>query len=247
MSSNKSFSYQPIGVSPPTNATGFGLNSMGQQPASAALQESPSQYYDYSSNTSQKCVWFWKSWSAVRDYISEWADGVQERNQDVVINWQKWFVYFCGTLFAIGWWLFIDGLVVLSRSENRPPTAPLFEDWLPGIGGTIGLVMLNLISVGLLGFSGSSGFTFGVDDNVVWKARLWFFVSLVITLASLGGSIGIYAVKYNKDNSTDPTVTAEYSYFGKVILAENLLVFFSSLILWSTRNFVKSSEGALAI
>ncbi|RKO95353.1 hypothetical protein CAUPRSCDRAFT_4391, partial [Caulochytrium protostelioides] len=91
--------------------------------------------------------------------------------------------YLSGTLFAVGWWLFFDG-VAFSASHGLPvPIRP--EDWLPGVFSTLSLILVNLISKDHIN---ATEFTYG-DDHVATKARACAFLGAVMALSSLGGSI----------------------------------------------------------
>ena len=41
--------------------------------------------------------------------------------------------------FALGWWLFIDGIAYASTLDEHVPIR--FEDWVPGILSTVALTM----------------------------------------------------------------------------------------------------------
>lgn len=49
--------------------------------------------------------------------------------------------YTSGTLFALGWWLFIDGVCFAATRSDPPVSVPVGgEDFVPGILATISLI-----------------------------------------------------------------------------------------------------------
>lgn len=113
-------------------------------------------------------------------------------------------IYTAGALFAIGWWFFLDACIISSLASRHPdPEAPFdpppvsvtFADWVPGLCGTLGMVIVNLIdkqhlteSGGAFSFGGGSGGGWG-GDNVQWRARLFLFVGFALMAGGLAGSI----------------------------------------------------------
>jgi hypothetical protein len=150
-------------------------------------------------------------------------------------------VYLCGALFASGWWIFIDGLALIQSASNRSDeTQPIFGDWIPGIGSSFSLLMVNIISRSML--SGDVYYGYADDSGVTWKARLWFFIALALGMSSLGGSIGMLAIRFSLETGGQRD---QFSLYGSKIVAQNVLIFLSSLIMWVVRNW--SSDGSISI
>lgn len=127
-------------------------------------------------------------------------------------------IYLSGALFAIGWWFFLDA-VILSGIENTPPPdlgdpsqspwiPPTFKmtfaDWVPGLCGTLGMVVVNLIDKSLLAeaglssalFSGGAGGGGFAGDATMWRAKLFLFVGFALMAGGLAGSVTVLVVKY---------------------------------------------------
>ncbi|KAI9261696.1 hypothetical protein BDA99DRAFT_560552 [Phascolomyces articulosus] len=50
-------------------------------------------------------------------------------------------VYSSGVLFALGWWVFIDALVISVKSGEDAKAHMGFEDWVSGILSTFGMIV----------------------------------------------------------------------------------------------------------
>lgn len=102
--------------------------------------------------------------------------------------------------FSVGWWLAIDAAVL---SKVRPDSVPVvFVDFLPGLIGTLALIMYarssrprrrsvlttprtNLVEKGYLTADEFSHH----GDHVAWKARTYLLVCFAAALGALGGSL----------------------------------------------------------
>ncbi|KNC96636.1 uncharacterized protein SPPG_07849 [Spizellomyces punctatus DAOM BR117] len=135
--------------------------------------------------------------------------------------------YLSGGLFAIGWWVFIDGVVFSSTRDPPLPVQIRFEDWIPGVLSTIALIIVNLINRDMLSADDSS-FS---GTNVATKARGCAFVGVSMALGALGGALAVTSLKYIL-----PGYKGDAFYFGICIAAQNFLIFVSSMILWFGRN-----------
>lgn len=137
-------------------------------------------------------------------------------------------IYLSGALFSIGWWFFLDAVILSSIASRAPPgsgvpgdpTAPpvdwtppevrvTFADWVPGLCGTLGMIVVNLIDKSLLaeaglsstlfsggGGGGVGGGGFGGGDAVMWRAKLFLFVGFALMAGGLAGSVTVLVVKY---------------------------------------------------
>ena len=116
--------------------------------------------------------------------------------------------FLSGIIVAIGWYVFLDALVQartqcitwtagdtfnpsncteVHQNPNlvAPPGLVSGTYWVPGILGTGGVVMLNLISWEAVTDDSAFG------DGVSAKAKMFVFVALVLMFCSLGGAIWV--------------------------------------------------------
>ncbi|TPX57874.1 hypothetical protein SpCBS45565_g08136 [Spizellomyces sp. 'palustris'] len=114
--------------------------------------------------------------------------------------------------FAIGWWIFIDGVVFSSTRDPPLPVQIRFEDWIPGVLSTIALI-IDMLSADDSSFSGT---------NVATKARGCAFVGVSMALGALGGALAVTSLKYIL-----PGYKGDAFYFGICIAAQNFLIFVS--------------------
>ncbi|KAJ3145368.1 hypothetical protein HDU89_007122 [Geranomyces variabilis] len=136
--------------------------------------------------------------------------------------------YIAGVLFAIGWWVFIDGAVyATSRTEPPVPVPVAFVDWVPGILSTVALIIVNLIDREMLSAESDIG-----GGSVATKAQGCAFLGVSMALGSLGGAFAVMILKYTLHGRT----AGDEAYFGFCISGQNALIFASSMILWFGRN-----------
>ncbi|KAJ2705752.1 Vacuolar protein sorting-associated protein 68 [Coemansia spiralis] len=134
--------------------------------------------------------------------------------------------YISGALFTLGWWFFIDGLV-LARTSADYPVKFGFEDWIPGILCTLGMVITNSIDLSLLredsfGYGGSS---------LAGKAKLTLFIGIALLAGGLAGSITILTIKY-----IVPQVDASVLYIGFSNVIQTSAILLASIALWLVHN-----------
>jgi len=135
-------------------------------------------------------------------------------------------VYVSGGLFAAGWWLFIDGVVLASQNEESRVSIG-FEDWIAGILTTLGMIVINLIDKSRL--QGDS-FSFS-GSGVAWKARLFLFLGFALMAGGLAGSISVLVLKY-----LVPRIDMPELYYGFTIVGQASLIMLSTVILWIAQN-----------
>ncbi|KAJ8663463.1 hypothetical protein O0I10_000703 [Lichtheimia ornata] len=137
-------------------------------------------------------------------------------------------VYSAGVLFALGWWVFIDALVMSARAEGDVKAHMGFEDWVSGILSTLGMVIINLIDKSRLhgeeyAYAGSS---------LVFKARLFLFLGFALIAGGFAGSFCVLIVKYIVYyESAQP-----YTYYGAAIVIQCGLIMVSTIVLWVAQN-----------
>ncbi|KAI8081964.1 uncharacterized protein B0P05DRAFT_538810 [Gilbertella persicaria] len=139
-------------------------------------------------------------------------------------------VYFAGMLFALGWWVFIDGLSVLWNLQNRQ-IAPGIEDWVPGIITTFGMIIVNLIDKEAL--KGNL-----VDDEYIWRARLFLFFGFAMMAGGFSGSVAVLVTKYIYNDSLDFFNT----YLGITDVVQCFLIMLSAGILWLSQSSNHSQQ-----
>jgi len=130
--------------------------------------------------------------------------------------------YLSGVLFAIAWWLWIDGHA-FSNTFERPDThsAVTFGHYVPGIVSTLALVMVNVVSWKDLG-----GFNWGFsEDAVQTRVRVWLFLSLVIAFGGIIGAIWS-AVEHWFNMNPKP----DHEWPGIALILQNVLIFVSSML-----------------
>ncbi|KAJ1949003.1 Vacuolar protein sorting-associated protein 68 [Linderina macrospora] len=137
--------------------------------------------------------------------------------------------YASGALFTLGWWFFIDGLVT-ARTTTDFPVSFGFEDWIPGILCTLGMVITNSIDLALLR---DDGFGYG-SSGLAGKAKLTLFIGIALLAGGVAGSIAILAIKY-----IVPQVDGSVMYIGFTNVIQTVSVLLASIVLW----FVHNSEA----
>ncbi|ORY99326.1 hypothetical protein BCR43DRAFT_489090 [Syncephalastrum racemosum] len=128
-------------------------------------------------------------------------------------------IYTAGILFALAWWLFIDGVVTLSLLPDRK-VAPGFEDWAPGIVTTLGMIIVSLIDKEAL-----RGSTW--DDYAPLRARLFLFLGFAMMAGGFAGSVSVLTVKYVMHDYDQMN-----SYLGVMDVAQCSLLMLSTAVLW---------------
>lgn len=166
----------------------------------------------------------------------------------------------------MGWWLFIDACILSSTAlkraqppapggpddEHRPaPDMPAvwinFADWVPGLCGTLGMIVVNLIDKSHLT---EDGFSFGSmsggagwgSDSIAWRARLYLFLGFALMAGGLAGSLTVLVVKY-----LVPSYPAGYDYYGFANVGQNAAIMLSTVLLWSTQSSAGEYEYNLTI
>eukprot|EP00123_Amoebidium_parasiticum_P010357 comp20053_c0_seq1/m.24643 comp20053_c0_seq1/g.24643 ORF comp20053_c0_seq1/g.24643 comp20053_c0_seq1/m.24643 type:complete len:151 (-) comp20053_c0_seq1:409-861(-) len=133
-----------------------------------------------------------------------------------------------GTLFSVGWWLWVDAYV-FTRTVIDPPElhgTKLDIGWLSGVISTLGLVLVNLVPHELL----SGG---GMEASEE-KARIFFIFSLMTTFGGLTAAVIIMTQNY---------VDMGVDYLAAAIIVQNVLILLSSLLL--RINFGESSTYSM--
>ena len=169
-------------------------------------------------------------------------------------------IYLSGALFALGWWFFLDACIISSLRLRPPqdPTVPYdppathinFADWMPGLCGTLGMIVVNLIDkqhlteVGAtFSFGGAGGGGGGFSgDSVQWRARLFLFVGFALMAGGLAGSITVFTVKY-----LIPDLPEGFEYYGVANVLQNAAIMLSTVILWLSQNTESDYEYNLTL
>eukprot|EP01114_Cavostelium_apophysatum_P022296 TRINITY_DN801_c0_g1_i1.p1 TRINITY_DN801_c0_g1~~TRINITY_DN801_c0_g1_i1.p1 ORF type:complete len:156 (-),score=3.55 TRINITY_DN801_c0_g1_i1:94-561(-) len=133
-----------------------------------------------------------------------------------------------GCVFSVGWWIWIDGHVwsdhMRKEDPHHPPPVIFFYYYIPAIVGTLALFMTNIAKLDSL-----SGNYFGWDgDGEATKLRLWLLLSFLLSFGSISASIWMMVAKFL--NATGG------QYPGVALAVSNVLIFFSSLLLFWCRS-----------
>lgn len=190
-----------------------------------------------------------RSFRALRDPLAPFIDWIINSlpKKSQVIG------YLAGGLFAIGWWIFIDGVTIattlggldacttdsldncykvpnvkLCQNESCLVASPKFEDWLPGIFSTFSLIIVNLVDKESL--NGESDFGFN-SNNVAIKSRAIAFIGATMGLGAIGGALTITIIK-----TIIAKKISQASYLGITVTVSNFLIFAGSMVLWFGRN-----------
>lgn len=79
-------------------------------------------------------IYYEEAKQSKRELIFSYLSGIIVYNKISIKN-KKFTIY----QFAIGWWLWIDS--VAYKNSKDDPVSVTFGHWIPGIVGTIGLIM----------------------------------------------------------------------------------------------------------
>ncbi|ORX99062.1 UPF0220-domain-containing protein [Basidiobolus meristosporus CBS 931.73] len=134
--------------------------------------------------------------------------------------------YVAGFLFAVGWWMFIDG-IILSTTYKELPVFIGIEDYVSGIIATLGMIIVSSIDPSLLD---DDSMTFG-GSGVAKKARALLFVGMTAMGGGIAGSISILCIKYIAAG-----VDSSYFYLGIAPVVQNVAILLSSAALWLSRS-----------
>ncbi|KAJ2804444.1 Vacuolar protein sorting-associated protein 68 [Coemansia guatemalensis] len=134
--------------------------------------------------------------------------------------------YASGALFTLGWWFFVDGLVMARTTEDFPVKFG-FEDWLPGLLCTLGMIITNSIDLSLLR---EDSFGYG-GSGLAGKAKLTLFIGIALLAGGVAGSITILTIKY-----IVPQVDASVLYIGFTNVIQTGAILLSSIALWLVHN-----------
>ncbi|RIB23513.1 hypothetical protein C2G38_2171120 [Gigaspora rosea] len=129
-------------------------------------------------------------------------------------------VYVSGCLFALGWWFFIDAVVLSSSTDNVMG----FEDWICGISSTLGMLIVNSIDKTRLTTDSFYG------NSVATKARFLLFLGFALMAGGLAGSVTILILKH-----VVPEVGPNLN-FGIEEVVQNVAIMLSSVVLWIAQN-----------
>ncbi|KAI8367407.1 hypothetical protein EDC96DRAFT_506715 [Choanephora cucurbitarum] len=128
--------------------------------------------------------------------------------------------YLSGALLAIGWWVFLDG-VILSGQDT---TVLGFEDWFSGILSTLGMIVINLIDKKNL----QNDSPMYAGSGLIWKARLFLFIGFSLIAGGLAGSFCVLILKYIIHENT--------LYYGVTGVIQNAMIMMSAAVLWVAQN-----------
>jgi len=129
----------------------------------------------------------------------------------------KYASYAAGILFGAGWWLLIDILVYFNKigkpKNNEPNDAINFITFIPGIIGTIGFFLVNVLPRNALTFNEETGISSGKSLYIVF--------AFTVTFAGLISGFWILFDKYTSE---------DYGKYGVFMVMQSLCIFLSTFI-----------------
>lgn len=135
--------------------------------------------------------------------------------------------YVSGLLFAIGWWFWIDGVVIFQRDSSTPYP---FLYSVPGVVATLAFIIMSALPQGPL-FRDSDSY---MDESGPRAGyRLAMFITLFCLFGAFMGSILIYSLSPDAAN-----------YSGVTIILQNILVPLSSIFFRFARSDNVDDFGA---
>lgn len=139
-----------------------------------------------------------------------------------IIRWwndkgKTWGPLVAGALFGAGWWFWADAVAL---ADQKVPAA----HYLPGIIATLALVMINFIRRDEL--TDVDPF----DDASFCRARIWLFVSYVISFSSVVAAVWVMIQSYtlNPDLSSADKWPGAAGIFQVTFILGSGLTFFVS-------------------
>ncbi|CCK67821.1 Vps68p KNAG_0A01320 [Huiozyma naganishii CBS 8797] len=157
-------------------------------------------------------------------------------------------VYLSGTLYALGFWVFLDA-VLYSKYSNASDVHVTFIDWIPFLCSTLGMIVVNsieknrLMQGALNGGSGGGAFGGDLDAHMAWQARTVLFCGFALLAGGLAGSIVVLVIKFLvKDYTSYPTLG-----MGVNNVLGNLLILGSCVILWVAQTVEDEYSYSLTI
>merc|ERR1719282_614102 len=119
-----------------------------------------------------------------------------------------------GLLFALGWWLLIDGAVYTSQKEGFSLE---WYEYFPAVCSSVFLIMINLVSLDHMHPDNTQIFMTNNDSRPM-MIKIWLFVWFTLSFCAIGGGISIMIIKY------------PHNYLGWTVLAQPVIVFLSALL-----------------
>jgi hypothetical protein len=135
-------------------------------------------------------------------------------------------VYLAGAIFALAWWLFIDGAIQASQRGIH-----MYAEWTPGLSIVLGMMVVNSIDQTRL-----TGDGYLLDPVSAWRARLALFIGVTVMVGGIAGSVSMLCIKF----------IDLYAYAGYCIVAQCALLILSSIVLWIAQNMEGEYQIALS-
>ncbi|TMW66979.1 hypothetical protein Poli38472_012095 [Pythium oligandrum] len=128
--------------------------------------------------------------------------------------------YLSGVLFAVGWWIFVDGVATAAHRDSAIPFN--FIKYLPGIGSTLAFFLLNTLDWEMLS---ADSMTYHGGDGVACRARTFVLFCVAMSLGGLIGSIFVLTHTYVA-NPFDET-----TWPGVAVLLQNVMIFLATIVM----------------
>ncbi|BAT89491.1 transmembrane protein 50 homolog [Vigna umbellata] len=117
-----------------------------------------------------------------------------------------------GTVFGVGWWIWLDAVVCSSI------TVP-FLHYLPGIFASLAALMFNCVR--------KEDIDYSPYDEGEWRLKLWLFIAYVVSFVSLAGSAGLLI-----QDSLDKSAPSVWT--GVAGVLQCVCVLISGLVYWTS-------------
>ncbi|KAJ9459559.1 Transmembrane protein 50-like protein [Diplonema papillatum] len=124
-----------------------------------------------------------------------------------------------GVLFSVGWWWFIDGLIIANQGDHHFT----FVTWIPGLLSTLGLIGVNMLNPADLREDGLGG------DDEVTRAKVFFFISWLFIFGGLVAAVWICLSDYSQESTSS-------NYPGVAIIMQTVVITFASVVFWMRRS-----------
>jgi len=136
--------------------------------------------------------------------------------------------YLAGIMFAGAWWIWIDAHVYtevqLKKDQVHPPPTIVFYYYIPGIVGTLALIMTNLVDLDYM-----NPYSWAFDEGISTKVKVWLYASFALSFSSIGAALWVMAAVFL------PPHYQGSQWPGIAVMLQNCIIFLASITLLSSR------------
>ncbi|XRB06422.1 transmembrane protein 50 [Pycnococcus provasolii] len=123
-----------------------------------------------------------------------------------------------GALFGAGWWFWIDAVATRPKEAGDVPP----EHYLPGCVATLAMLMMQAVRREAIMSRGG----FDTDPSDSFRARVWLFVSYLVSFSALVGSVWMLVADY---------ADKPYPWPGIAGVLQCAFILAAGLFMWATR------------